>query len=63
MAATSPPSLQHYIAKYYGPHRTLEIPGVRDNAVTTNALSTGSRSSNVPDGMCDSAAVGKDGAG
>ena len=35
----------------------------RDNTVTTNALSTTSRSSIVPDGICISAAVGKGGQG
>jgi hypothetical protein len=34
---------------------------VRDNTVTTTALSSRSRSSIVPDEMCVSAAVGKDG--
>ncbi len=51
------------MAKRDGPHRTLDIPGACDNTVTTNVLSTRSRSSNVPDGMCDSAAVGNDGQG
>jgi hypothetical protein len=34
-------AVQHYMAKRDGPHRPLEIPGARDNTVTTNELSCG----------------------
>jgi len=43
------------------PSPSRRTPSARDSTVTTNGLSTRSRSSSVPDEMCSSAAVGRDG--